>query len=266
MGLMNTLATSALGNAQKALLVIHKQQDSASLDSSRVAAAAEAALSLANSLNPTLNSLDSTNAAMGLMDLGTHTQSSVLQVQYNPSSLTIQANAESIPFTYLQQNIDNGIPNQNARPPMVVLSVQLVFDAMNPKDAFMAEKFTSISIGGIASSAAGVAKAMEGGYTVQPQTNALLAALMRPSTRIVTFRWADMAFTGQLIEVEADYTMFSVSGKPIRSTVQMNIAQQVESDADLQYWDKALDKAIADKTLEKGKGYDQSLGNLLNLG
>lgn len=254
MGLGNTLATSALGSVQKALLVIHKL-DAAEVNSAQVA------VSAANALQGAAAGMGATSAAMR----GAGMQANVMQVQYNPTSLSIQANAEAIPFTYLQQNIDSGIPNQSPRPPMVVLSVDLIFDAMNPKDAFMAEKF-SLSTGGIVSSAAGVAQAAKGGYTVQPQTDGLIAALMRPDTRVVTFRWADMAFTGQLIEVQAEYTMFSVSGKPIRSKVRMNIAQQVESDADIQYWDKVLDTTFSGNGEAGGKDMGQKLGNLLNLG
>lgn len=251
---LSDIASAAKGGVQKALLVIHKT-DAAEIDSSEVAAAT------ADALFEAASGLGATSAALK----GAGMQASVLQVQYNPASLSIQANAAPIPFTYLQQNIDSGIPNQSPRPPMVVLSVELVFDAMNPKDAFMAEKF-SPSIGGAISSAAGLLQAKKGGYTVQPQTDGLVAALMRPGTRVVTFRWADMAFTGQLIEVQAEYTMFSVSGKPIRSKVSMNIAQQVESDADIQYWDDVLDDFFAQAGEMGGKGADQTLGNLLNLG
>ena len=254
MGLGNTLATSALGSVQKALLVIHKL-DAAEVNSAQVA------VSAANALQGAAAGMGATSAAMR----GAGMQANVMQVQYNPTSLSIQANAEAIPFTYLQQNIDSGIPNQSPRPPMVVLSVDLIFDAMNPKDAFMAEKF-SLSTGGIVSSVAGVSQAAKSGYTVQPQTDGLIAALMKPSTRVVTFRWADMAFTGQLIEVQAEYTMFSVSGKPIRSKVRMNIAQQVESDADIQYWNKVLDTTFSGNGEVGGKDMGQKLGNLLNLG
>ena len=254
MALINNLANSALGSVQKALLIIHKL-DASQIDSSQVA------VSAANALQGAAAGMGATSAAMR----GAGMQANVMQVQYNPTSLSIQANAEAIPFTYLQQNIDSGIPNQSPRPPMVVLSVDLIFDAMNPKDAFMAEKF-SLSTGGIVSSVAGAAQAAKGGYTVQPQTDGLIAALMRPSTRVVTFRWADMAFTGQLIEVQAEYTMFSVSGKPVRSKVRMNIAQQVESDADIQYWDKVLDTTFSGNGEAGGKDMGQKLGNLLNLG
>lgn len=255
MGLGNTLVSSALGSVQKALLVIHNS------DASEVNSA-EVAVSTANALQSAAAGMAATSAALQ----GAGMKTCVMQVQYNPTSLSIQANAEAIPFTYLQQNIDSGIPNQSPRPPMVVLSVDLIFDAMNPKDAFMAEKF-SLSTGGIVSSVAGgIQTAKNGGYTVQPQTDGLIAALMKPSTRVVTFRWADMAFTGQLIEVQAEYTMFSVSGKPVRSKVRMNIAQQVESDADIQYWNKVLDTMFNGSGEAGGKDMGQKLGNLLNLG
>ena len=249
MALINNLANSALGSVQKALLIIHKL-DASQIDSSQVAASA------ANALQGAAAGMAATSAAMQ----GAGMNTSVMKVQYNPTSLSIQANAEAIPFTYLQQNIDSGIPNQSPRPPMVVLSVDLILDA------FMAEKF-SLSTGGIVSSVAGgIQTAKGGGYTVQPQTDGLIAALMRPSTRVVTFRWADMAFTGQLIEVQAEYTMFSVSGKPVRSKVRMNIAQQVESDADIQYWNKVLDTTFSGNGEAGGKDMGQQLGNLLNLG
>lgn len=249
-----SLQTSALGNIQKALLVIHRDTDPASLDSAKVVKNTELALRGA------AGGLAATSAA--LQEKGLET--CVMQVQYNPSTLSIQANAETIPFTCLQQNVDSGVPNQNSRPPTVMLSVELVFDAMNPKDAFMAEKF-SLSTGGVVSSVAAAKELAAGGYTVQPQTDGLIAALLQPGTRLVTFRWADMAFTGQIVEVQATYTMFSVSGKPIRSRVQMNIAQQVESKADINYWDTALNKMINSGALEQGKSKAQTLGNLLNL-
>ena len=248
------IAASALGNIQKALLIIHRK-DAEEVDSAQVAASAERALRGAAA------GMNATSAAMTKAGM----DACVMQVQYNPATLSIQANAEAIPFTYLQQNVDSGIPNQSPRPPLVVLSVELLFDAMNPKDAFMAEKF-SPSVGGAVSSASGIIQAAKGGYTVQPQTDGLISALMRPSTRVVTFRWADMAFTGQLIEVQAEYTMFSVSGRPVRSRVRMNIAQQVESGADIQYWNKALDDMIDSGALSQGKSAGQKLGNLLNLG
>ena len=253
--MINSLTGSLLGGIQKAYLVIHKT-DAQAINSAQVSAAAQNAL-LSAASNATAGALSGALNAAGAA-------ATVLQVQYNPSTLSIQANAEAIPFTYLQQNVDNGVPNQNLRPPMVVLSVELIFDAMNPQDAFMLDK-ARISVGKIVSDVAGAVQNIKGGYTVQPQTEGLVAALMRSHTRLVTFRWADMAFTGQLIEVQADYTMFSVSGKPVRSKVRMNIAQQVESEADCKYWDNALDNMFKSGNEVSLKGADQKFGNLLNL-
>ena len=249
MALADVLSASGLGGIQKAFLIIHKFGAEAVNSAQAMQSATQAA---ARALQAAGNLSAISNAAGAGM-------AHVMQVQYNPSSLTFQANAESIPFTYLQQNADQGIPNQNTRPPMVVLSVELIFDAMNPQDAFMMDK-TRLSVGTVVSTVPWGTT-----YTVQPQTDGLIAALLRPSTRLVTFRWADMAFTGQMIEVQADYTMFSVSGQPVRSKVRMNISQQVESAADVQYWETALSNMFQNSSDIVSKTAAQGLGNLLNL-
>jgi hypothetical protein len=93
---------------------------------------------------------------------------SILRVQYNPSSLTISANATPMDMKSLQQgNIEDSMIVQNSRPPSVVLGVQLIFDAVNNKDAFMFEKFR-LSPTDIAADIAGAIMGRE--YTVQPQT------------------------------------------------------------------------------------------------
>lgn len=244
---------SNTGAVQKAFLVIH-EQDASKVSSMDVSAGTINQLTAATA-GSTLSAV-----AKGLSGAGMSMRSHVLQVQYNPSSLTLQANAQPIPFTYLMQNVDEGIPNQASRPPMVVLSVELVFDDMTPTDAFTMDKTRLVE-----TVAAGVMSASKNGYTVQPQTDGLVAAILRPETRLVTFRWADMAFTGHLIEVQADYTMFSTSGRPIRSKVRMNIAQQVESDADIQYWKNALKKRFESGDTQNLKSAGQAAGNLLNL-
>ena len=167
MSLANVLSASGLGNVPKAFLIIHKT-DPEDVRSEQV-------------LAQTQNALQEAAANSTLKDLSKITGSNahVLQVQYNPSSLSLQANAEPIPFTYLQQNVDNGIPNQNFRPPMVVLGVELMFDAMHPQDAFMMDK-ARLSAGTAVSDVSGIVQNVKhGGYTVQPQTEGLVAALLR---------------------------------------------------------------------------------------
>lgn len=263
MGVLSNLGNDLVGNPKKAFLIIHKDTGDA-LSGTEIAAKTERALTLATAGGAaplTAATMRASLLTQGLMDY------SVLQVQYNPASISLTANATNVPVQYLQQNLDQGIPNQNLRPPAVVLSVDLIFDAVNNKDAFMFEKFRLSATDVAADVAAGLLS--KKGFTVQPQTNGLIAMVMRNSTRTVTFKWADMTFTGEVTEISARYTMFSVSGKPIRSMVKLNITQKVEGTADGDYWDKAFDKAFGGKYTPKdsgGKSAADTLGNLINLG
>jgi hypothetical protein len=169
----------------------------------------------------------------------------------------------------LQQNVVAEIPPQFTRPPSVVMSVQLVFDAVNVKDSFMADKFrlsVSDAIGG-AVTAVRVLRGKK--FTVRPHTNALLYMLMRKESARVTFHWADMTFHGLVNEVHARYTMFSVSGEPVRSFVDLSITQRVTGNTENQYWEKAFDKCFGEQDTDGlfgGQQTGQSVGNMLNLG
>ena len=132
------LKNSAIGNVEKAKLYIYNTDSAEDVNSQSVVQST--AQALASSAGAAAGAAGALAGGIGGGGLGSSVRTHVMTVQYNPSTLSIQANAESIPFTYLQQNIDNGIPNQNLRPPMVVLSVQLVFDAVNTQDAFMLDK------------------------------------------------------------------------------------------------------------------------------
>jgi hypothetical protein len=249
------LAASALGNPKKAFLVIHKGVGDAGGVS--VEKLAERALALSESVNPTGASI------AGAFEGGDNAH--VLQVQYNPSSLEFSANAETIPANRLQQNIVSDIPPQFNRPPSVSLSVQLVFDAVNVKDSFMADKF-SLKPSDLVAVPAAIRNRAK--YTVQPQTGALLAMLMRNSTRHVTFYWSGLTFNGIVTEAQARYTMFSVSGRPVRSFVRLRISQQLNGSADEDYWTKAFDKCFGDEQTGGsfgGQSVGQNMGNLLNI-
>ena len=175
MSQLTSALAANMGAVQKALLIIHKD-DPEEINTAKVSETTQSVLSMAST------DMSARRISAGLQTAGLDV--CVMQVQYNPSSLSIQANAKPIPFTYLQQHVDSGIPNQNLRPPMVLLSVELIFDAMNPQDAFMMDK-VRLSAGTMASNAAGIVKNVkDGGYTVQPQTEGLLAALLRSNTRV----------------------------------------------------------------------------------
>ncbi len=71
----------------------------------------------------------------------------------------------------------------------------------------------------------------------------LVAALRNPYTRNITFRWAKFSFTGQLNTINAQYTMFSPSARPIRAKVNMRLHQELDPDK-LQDWYADFDDAF----------------------
>lgn len=150
-----------------------------------------------------------------------------MNVQYNPSSLHFQANAQAMPFKYLQNNVDASVPTQLKRSASIVMSVELVFDDTDRKDAFMADKF-SVSPSDVVNDISAARRTLHSDYSVLPQTNAVIAAMLKFNTRKVRFEWNDMVFAGLLTEAQARYIMFSVSGHPIRSQVILNITQTIE--------------------------------------
>lgn len=126
----------------------------------------------------------------------------------------------------------------------------------------MADKFR-VSANDMITNAASVVRALNGGYTVQPQSNGLLAATMLESERFVTFQWADMAFSGELTDVNVQYGMFSLSGKPVHSVVSLRITQQLTSGAEDTKWNQSkFDECFSG---EQNTNIGQAASNLLNI-
>lgn len=255
LGTLEDMGRSIIGSPQKAILIIHKVSGYKVPTESGVSIVKPE--DIADKLAPGV-----------LNQLPKGTLSHKLEVQYNPASLSIQAAASEVQHPQLQNDLGSDLPVQQKRAPSIVLGVDLIFDDVNVKDAFMAEK-GRLSIGDGVTAVAGAVRNIAGeGYTVQPQTNGLIAATMNTYSRRATFRWADMEFTGDIGEVQAKYTMFSVSGKPIRSVVSLKLMQSVASTAARKKWEKAFNRAFGGSELDSntgGKSAMDHVGNLLNV-
>jgi hypothetical protein len=259
------LLRSALGEPKKAFLVIHRQE---SFDLRKTNSAKSIDVIAAKALLLRDEADMSGEAISKNFDGGDKVH--VMQVQYNPKSIDFLANSEPIPMSKLQRNVVSDIPAQYMRPPSVSMSVELVFDAMNVKDSFMADKAAvSGSLGGVVTNTSALLRRNQDQvYSVRPQTNALLAAVLRQTTNHVTFYWSGMTFNGIVMQAQARYTMFSVSGQPVRSVVKFVIEQKMGESDDL-YWVEAFDKCFGDANEGGdygGQSAGQYVGNLLNLG
>lgn len=205
--------------------------------------------------------LQSMKKLLSGMDLSDQTlsQSELLQVQYNPASLKIQASAMPAEMQSIQQADGSGSAHLQSGPPSMVLSVQLLFDAVNNQDAFMADKFR-LSMADVAAAGAGIADI----YSVRPQMNGLIGMIMGKSSRNVLFQWRDFSFEGTVTEVSASYLMFNMKGNPIRGSVNLTIAQGITDGGYAGYWSDAFEKCFSSRA-SQGKNMLEKAGNLVNL-
>lgn len=189
----------------------------------------------------------------------------VMEVKYNPSRIRFYSHGgnQMMPGP---AGAGANMQVQSTMPAMTTMQVELLFDDMNPQDAFMMEKFSDLSAGAIVSDIAGVVKSVKGeGYTVQHQIEGLIALITQSETRQVVFYWGDMAYAGEVIGIEAKYTMFNPLGHPVRGTVSLTI-REGGPDGDSsgeKYWNDAYKELMKKQGLiSKAAG---AAGNLLNL-
>lgn len=198
----------------------------------------------------------------------------VLQVQYNPSSIDLTAAADSMPIKPLQPSFDANVPLSASVPPSIIMKIELIFDDIVVPDAFMHDKF-NVSAGNIANDIALNMDTSNGkAHSVQPVTNGLLAAMQRSRTRSISLYWADLHFHGEIKDMQARYTLFSVSGRPIRSIVSMTLVQNTEADDDVinGYWEDSLDAIFPRDELDpmkkdkySARAMAQKMGAMLNI-
>jgi len=233
MGFMSAIGSSLTGNVESALLEIDDLR-----------AAAESSGGCA-SMQSTASALTSGASSLA----GALSAKKTFKVQFNPSELQLYASVPTLSKQNLQRSkgIRQSLSNAAIKP-SVDLTVPLIFDDVNIFDAFMWDKFNGVLRGNptaIAKSAVSLAmKATGTKWTVQTEVEGLVAALRNPYTRNITFRWANFSFTGQLHTINAQYTMFSPSGRPVRAKVNMRLHQELDPDK-LQDWYTDFDNGFS---------------------
>lgn len=194
-----------------------------------------------------------------------------LEVQYNPSSISMSTQAGK-QVQYSGGSLGQGGANQITQivqPVSTTMSFQLVFDDMNPQDAFVLENMAPTA-GNLVSGTADVARKVRGAYSVQAQMDGLMSLLTQPVTRKVIFYWAKMCFQGELVSVSSRYTMFNKDGNPIRGMVDLTIRQGEESGFGVAYWDEAFTRTFGDPGTDQisgkmGMATKAMQNNLLNI-
>ena len=111
----------------------------------------------------------------------------------------------------------------------IEMNIPLIFDKVDPQDAFYSDKFTlgqTSMVRGVAKLGIGAVQSIRGKDTsksVQPEVEAFTAIIRSNDKRLIRFVWGDMSYEGILNGVNAEYTMFNVNGEPVRATMNLRV-------------------------------------------
>ncbi len=192
----------------------------------------------------------------------------VMEVQFNPSSLMLRSyggseNLQNTNYTRTGGGITRGTVGVHAE-----MQVKLIFDQISNYSAFTADMLTLSTTRATSqlAGAVGLDKLFEGGpsASVQMVVESFIATMRNENTRRVCFEWGEFYYEGVLSRVNTTYTMFDLSGNPIRAEVTM-VLYLVDDDLDKEfdeYWYDAYYAAFIEgnpaakvmmSMLEKGK-------------
>ena len=188
-------------------------------------------------------------------------------VQFNPSDLSLSGyGGGRVAKTDFGGKNGGGISYESAAV-RITLNVKLIFDKVDPQEAFMSDKLSS----SLSSMAQGAVRATREAFgkkdnSVQREVEGFMAALRSKYTNRITFHWGTMNYPGVLNRVSAQYTMFNVKGQPVRAAVTLSLvcADAEVSANSMGIWQKYYEEAFQGKNQSYVKAA-QKAGNLLNM-
>ena len=171
-----------------------------------------------------------------------------MEVQYNPATISMQTVGGQLEkYTAMGNDTNNSLVATDKQT-STYLSVQLIFEDINVIDAFVNAPYENGNMSGVSDTADKIVsnyKTIRGtGYSVRRQVEGIMSLLMLKPTRQIIFVWNNMFFHGELLSVDANFTMFNKLGHPIRAVVNIQIQQSNNNatfKSDLEYWDDVLD-------------------------
>lgn len=262
---LESLQQSLTGNVDKAYLLLRKEI----IDEEDTEKGVTGALSKISALGTELqNGLNIISEGASLLGINTGLSNVAgrqgyipIKVQYNPSKVQFRGvrNGREIGHDGTYTDYD--------RPAETTLSMELIFDSMNPATSFMLDKTLVDNVKGLFKDSTSVRSIVE----------LLVAATVFNSTRWVCFAWGDMSFWGELVSVDAAYTMFNTQGEPVRAKVNLTIRQDMTNVTDLKGTDN--EKEMSENRTKMQKQWSKqfkalgkkkplassSVSNLLNL-
>ncbi len=170
-------------------------------------------------------------------------------VKFNPNTLSLSGHSGGLVQKMDYSEEGNQAINYTQGDTNIMLSVKLLFDQCDPQDAFFGDKvnpFPTSVLKGVAK--AGLKAKGVKQLTLQKEVEGFIAALRNKYTRIITFHWGDINYSGTLKSVRAVYNMFNINGEPIRAEVDLSIMCADDSElskAALQVWQQRYKNAFS---------------------
>lgn len=256
------LGASLTGNIETAVLVIHDYRNLAA-ETPELGNAAISALLQVEAKDPQLILATKSAMAGDAASDPTFEESitKIMRVQFNPASIRLNTSAI---ITYKKDASGNRTETVASEPPTMTMSTKLIFNDMHNFDSFSGEKaaaaMTPVGILKLASYAI-ESKLMT--WSVQEEVEALIGALRNSNTRFISFHWADFMFIGRLSAVQANYTMFSTSGRPTRAEVSLRL-QHEQTSSFLERWMEDYESIFEGDSSASLVRRGQGFGNVLN--
>lgn len=246
MGFGKELSDNITGNVEHAVIIIEDK---------RMNSAANPALNNSSSVSPSnyMIEMGKQEADVSALNQGSKKK---FYVQFNPSTLSLSADRrKKDPKKDVSDN-KMSTNDDMMEFPRNTMSVKLIFDQVNNCDAFMNEMLV-LNPTSITAQVVNTVKKKE--FTVLPYVEGFIAAIRNPYTRGLTFQWGNFTFSGNLESVNAAYTMFSVSGQPVRAEITLSVVAN-RADKETVGYKNPLNA----EPKEKNKSI-QKVGNLFNL-
>lgn len=192
------------------------------------------------------------------------------QVKFNPSQLSFRVQGGMKVAKKNFSNVGNNkvveIHYQDMHP-RIEMNVQLIFDDCERTDAFGFEKFMD-GMAFIRTAVSSGVKGVQGtAYSVKPQVEGFIGAMRNAKTRKITFIWGRMWYTGVINSIDAEYTMFSMAGHPIRAVVNLGIlcVDETLGDNHMGQWQGSFQRAFGTGDGTNLESAMQNVGSLLNI-
>lgn len=134
------------------------------------------------------------------------------KVQYNPTEITVNAGEplnKSGKTKLLKTGTDreHKVAEYGAEQYAIRVTIPLTFD--NSKEYTEGLK--------------GKIPADESAYSVRTEVEGFIAMLRNPNIRYLTFSWGAMCYSGELVSLSGQYTMFTESGTPVRAVLSLTV-------------------------------------------